>query len=206
MTARTKTTDPRPRSRWSRDLVSAAAAALVALGARSSLADHYHVPTGSMIPTIEVGAHVLVNKLAYGVRVPFTEAYALRFSGPAQGDVVVLDSPESDVVLLKRVVAVPGDLVEVRGGHVSLNGKPAPIEDHGGELFEALAGKVHAVKLDDGGGPDFGPVKVPADRYLVLGDNRGNSHDGRMFGFVARERILGKASLLYGHDHGFSGL
>lgn len=179
---------------------------LIALGvvtfARSSLADHYHVPTGSMIPTVAVQDRVLVDKLAYGLRLPLTDVYLLRFDGPSRGDVVVLESPEDGLVLLKRVVAVPGDRVEVRGGALILDGREVPTTIDparpGGDRFiEELGGHAHAVELTSGGGPTFGPTVVPPDRYLVMGDNRGNSHDGRMFGFVKRSSILGRAAAVF---------
>src|SRR5215468_7522554 len=114
-----KSTPPRSRMRRVvRELLMLAAFVLVAMSARSSLADHYRVPTGSMQPSVEIDDHILVNKAAYGVRVPFSSRYLTRFDGPAIGDVVVLDSPEEDKVLLKRVVGVPGTEVEVRGGRV----------------------------------------------------------------------------------------
>ncbi|MBI5499053.1 MAG: signal peptidase I [Deltaproteobacteria bacterium] len=160
---------------------------------RSSLADHYRVPTGSMRPTVHEGDHVLVNKAAYGLRLPQSHIYLAEFGGPARGDVVVFDSPETGEVLLKRVVAVPGDLVEVRKGRVVLNGETVPVDVAGGGAVEKLDGVRHDLDLSRGGGPDVGPVKVPPGRYLLLGDNRGNSHDGRFFGFVERSAILGRA-------------
>lgn len=162
--------------------------------ARSSLADHYYVPSGSMLPTVHVDDRIFVNKLAYGLRVPVVGSYALHFATPARGDVVVLDSPEENVTLLKRVVALPGDRVEVKDGQLELNGHAVPLELRKGELLERLDARPHALDLDAGGGPMFGPVVVPRDAFLVLGDNRGNSRDGRMFGFVPRDAIVGKAA------------
>ena len=175
-----------------KDFASVAAAAVIVLIGRSSLADHYHVPTESMLPTVVARDHILVNKAAYGLRLPFSHVQIAEFSGPRPGDVVVLESPESGIVLLKRVVAGPGDVVQVEHGQLLLNQKPVPIEKKDGTIIEDL-GPGHGLRLDDGGGPDFGPVTVPAGRYLVLGDNRGNSRDGRYFGFVKREAILGHA-------------
>ncbi|MFO0590095.1 MAG: signal peptidase I [Polyangiaceae bacterium] len=186
----------RPRSSarrpWIKDLASIGIAAAVVLVGRSSLADHYHVPSESMLPTVVVNDHILVNKAAYGVRVPFSHVTLAELAGPSRGDVVVLESPESGIVLLKRVVAGPGDTVAVRDGQLLLDGKPVPTESKDGAVTEAL-GHGHGLRLDDGGGPDFGPVKVPEGQYLVLGDNRGNSRDGRYFGLVKREAILGRA-------------
>ena len=189
---------PRSRARRiARELATLAAFALVLLSARSSLADHYTVPSGSMQPTVEIDDHILVNKAAYGLRVPFTSAYIAHFSGPAIGDVVVLDSPEEDKVLLKRVVGVPGTRVEVRGGRVSIDGKLAPVEQRADGLHELLGGADHALRLGRGGGPSWGPVTIPDGRYLVMGDNRGDSRDGRFFGLVTRDAILGRAIGVY---------
>jgi signal peptidase I len=179
--------------RIARELLMIAAFALVLMSARSSLADHYLVPTGSMQPTVAIDDHILVNKAAYGLRVPFSSTYLTRFGGPAIGDVVILDAPDEDKLLLKRVIGVPGTQVEVRGGQVWLDGKPAPVEQRADGLHEQLGRADHALRLTHGGGPDWGPVAIPDDRYLVMGDNRGDSRDGRFFGLVTREAIRGRA-------------
>jgi signal peptidase I len=171
------------------------ATVLIVLVARSSLADHYEVPSGSMLPTVHVGDHVLVSKVAYGLRAPFI-GYIEQFSGPARGDVVVLESPETGIVLLKRVIALPGDTIAVHEGRLSLNGGEIAVQADHGQLRELL-GRVHAISLDEGGGPDFGPVTVPAGKYLVLGDNRGDSRDGRFFGLVDGRAIFGRAVRVY---------
>jgi signal peptidase I len=180
------------RRRW-RELLSVAALVLTLAAARSSLADHYVVPTGSMLPTVELQDRIVVNKVAYGVRLPFSAGILTRFEDPARGDVVVLDSPEDDTVLLKRVVAVPGDEVEVTGGRLRINGGSAPLLEQGGHLVEALGRSPHPVRLTAGGGPPLPPTRLGPDEYLVLGDNRGESHDGRSFGLVDRRAIRGKA-------------
>jgi signal peptidase I len=179
-----------------REIVPVLTACAVVLVARASLADHYHVPSGSMEPTVAVGDHVCVNKAAYGLRLPASELYVVRGPGPARGDVVVLTSPADGEVLLKRVVAVPGDRVEVRGGHVVLNGVAVPVS----ESLETLGAHTHPLGTEFGGGPDFGPTDVPADDYLVLGDNRGNSRDGREIGWVKRGAILGRAEAVCARD------
>ncbi len=182
-----------PRRSPLREIVPVLVAAAVVLVARSSLADHYVVPSGSMEPTVQVGDQVCVSKIAYGLRVPTSHTYVVRGSAPARGDVVVLASPTDGEVLLKRVVAVPGDVVEVDSGHVTIDGVPVPVTERDGALVEELGGRGHRLGAEYGGGPDFGPTRVPADRFLVLGDNRGNSRDGRFFGWVDREAILGRA-------------
>ena len=178
-----------------RTVLQLGSAAAVAFTARASLADHYKVPSGSMEPTVHVGDRIIVSKAAYGLRLPMTDTYLVRFATPARGDVVVIEPPDgsdhatdADVigsVLLKRVVAVEGDLVEVRDGHVRIDGREVP---------EAR------ITLDAGGGPDLGPVVVPHGKVLVLGDNRGNSRDGRFFGWVDRERVLGRAMSVIARD------
>jgi signal peptidase I len=184
-----------------RDLLFVLVMSATLFVARASLADHYVVPSGSMEPTVAVGDHVCVNKLAYGLRVPESEVYVLPASGPARGDVVVLDSPADGQVLLKRVVAVPGDRVAVNGGRLTLDGVEIATNVTGADaLVEHLGQHTHAVSLDFGGGPDLAGTVIPAGRYLVLGDNRGNSRDGRYFGLVARGAILGRAEAVCIHD------
>jgi signal peptidase I len=176
-----------------RDLVVVLGASAIVLVARASFADHYQVPSGSMEPTVQVGDQICVNKMAYGLRVPASQSYVVQGAGPARGDVVVLASPSDGEVLLKRVVAVPGDDVEVSDGRVAIDGVPVPVRQDDGAVVEELGGREHALSTEYGGGPDFGPTRVPEGEYLVLGDNRGNSKDGRYFGWVARGAILGRA-------------
>ena len=183
-----------------RDVLSIVVAIVAIFTARSSLADHYYVPSGSMLPTVHVDDRVIVNKLAYGVRVPLLDVYALHLARPARGDVVVLTSPEDSVTLLKRVVALPGDSIRVLDGQLELNGRAVPVEAKRGELVEQLGKDGHALDLDYGGGPTFGPVIVPDGQFLVLGDNRGNSHDGRMFGFVHANAIIGRVNAVFFRD------
>ncbi len=140
------------RSRRLRSVLEVSTFAAVAFTARASLADHYRVPSGSMEPTVQVGDHIAVAKAAYGVRVPMTDTWLVRWSEPARGEVVVLESPDDGKVLLKRVVAVAGERVEVRGGRVHIGDRA--IE----EPWASLA---------MGGGPDFGPVDVPRGACLV---------------------------------------
>ena len=184
---------------WLRDFLSIAVTLLVLLVARASLADHYVVPSGSMQPTVHVGDRIFVNKAAFGVRVPLSDVWLGGQKLPARGTVVVLDSPDDGPVLLKRVVAHPGDVVSVRGGRLILNGREVKLTRVGGQKLELL-GHPHPISLEHGGGPDFGPRRVPAGHLLVLGDNRGNSRDGRSFGFVKLEKLRGEALGIYARD------
>jgi signal peptidase I len=181
------------RHRWLRDAITAAAFAGVVLSARSSLADHYVVPSGSMEPTVMTGSRIVVDKTAYGWRLPFLDRWMVGPASPAHGDVVVVRSPETGETLLKRVVATEGDRVEVRDGRVWLEGRLAEPRER------SVGTDVHY------GGPDFGPTVVPAHRLLVLGDNRGNSHDGRSFGWVPVADVLGRAVAVYWAPEGGGG-
>jgi signal peptidase I len=181
------------RQRWTREFISIAGFALALFAARSTLADHYYVPSGSMIPSVEIGDRLIVNKLAYNLRVPFSDVVLAKRHGPERGDVVVLKSPENGITLLKRVAAIPGDEVAVTDGRLEINGHEVPIAHEGSGLVEMLGPVAHPVRLTAGGGPDYGPVHLGPNEYLMLGDNRGESHDGRAFGLVDGRAILGKA-------------
>ena len=183
-----------------KDVISLMAFVAILIFARASLADHYVVPTSSMVPTVNVGDRLIVNKLAYGLRLPLTEIYVIETNGPQHGDVVVLDSPEESKVLLKRVVALPGEEVSVRAGRLVIDGEEIPTEIAETKITEDLLGKRHSIALTRGGGPYFGPVRIPDRQYLVMGDNRGESYDGRFFGFVNREAILGRSVAIYWSD------
>ncbi len=187
----------RKKSDWARELLSVLVVATIGMVGRATLADHYVVPSGSMEPTVEVGDRILVDKRAYGLRLPLSNIYIVEGADPKTGEVVVLDSPETGAVLLKRVVAGPQDTVSISDGRVVLNGVAAPIESSDGALIELLESTAHFVRLTRGGGPEFGPIRLPSKKYLVVGDNRGLSHDGRSFGFVDRETILGRAEIVY---------
>jgi signal peptidase I len=192
-------TPTRPaRSTGAKNWLGLLAFSLVLVFTRASLADHYVVPSGSMEPTVQVGDRIFVNKAAYGWRVPLTGLWLTPPSVPERGSVVVLTSPDPGPVLLKRVVALPLDLVEVRGGRLSINGQAVPVswDDVPSGLVEYL-GPPHEIRLGYDGGRDFGPEVVPQGKLLVLGDNRGNSRDGRYFGFVDVERVRGRALGIY---------
>lgn len=177
---------------------------LIVSSLRSVLADWNDVPTGSMKPTIQEGDRVVVNKLAYDLKVPFTTIGIFKWDDPHRGDIVVLFSPVDGVRLVKRVVAVPGDKVEMRDNQLYVNGKSAKqspiatVSSDAGSVYvldEDLDGHNHKVMLT----PEipavrsFGPVTVPPGNYFVLGDNRDNSNDSRFIGFIERRRIVGRA-------------
>jgi signal peptidase I len=179
---------------------------LVISSLRSALADWNDVPTGSMKPTIEEGDRVVVNKLAYDLKVPFTMIEIFKWADPKRGDIVVLFSPADGVRLVKRVVALPGDKIEMKENQLFVNGEAArwtPIgetddAEQGASFIikESLAGRTHKVMFTPQipAKRSFGPEIVPKGRYFVMGDNRDNSNDSRFIGTIERRRIVGKAT------------
>lgn len=165
---------------------------LLVLMARSTLADHYHVPTGSMEGALMPGDHVVVNKAAYGLRIPFTKTVWLERERPRPGDVVIFDSPDNGVRLIKRVVAVGGQEVAVKAGRVIIDG--APLVSATAPTVERYGDRSVRLNLEHGGGPGLAPIEVPPHHVLVLGDHRGNSRDGRYFGFVPEAALYGRAN------------
>ncbi len=191
---------------WVRSLL---VVALVTASLRSAVADWNDVPSGSMRPSILEGDRILVNKLAYDLRLPFTTWRLLRWADPRPGDIVVLLAPHDGVRLVKRVVGVPGDRLEMRANRLVVNGRPAAYGPLRPELLasrvplpsgrvlatEELPGAAHAVMVAPATGPagSFAALTVPARSYFVMGDNRDESSDSRAFGFVDRDLILGRA-------------
>jgi len=166
-------------------------ALILALFIRTFIVQAFKIPSGSMIPTLEIGDHILVNKLSYGLRMPFLERYLLQYDRPERGDVVVFVYPEDrSKDFIKRVIAVAGDTVELRNKKIFINGKQ--IEDPYGHFagYDPHAGGV-------GSGDDYAPKTVPANHVFVMGDNRDRSYDSRFWGFVDLSDIRGKAFLIY---------
>ena len=179
---------------------------------RSACADWMVVPSGSMNPTVIEGDRVFVDKRAYGWRVPFTLRRMLAVGDPQRGDVVVLESPENGITLLKRVVGLPGDTIELRDEALVVNGVVAryremPSSTGDGLLAttramqtryfrEELLGVSHDVMVlpQIDARRRFAPLRIPAGHYFVMGDNRDNSADSRYFGLVTRDAIYGHAT------------
>lgn len=201
----------RVRRWWRREIRPLLILAVVMFSIRSSLADWNDVPSGSMQPTILVGDRIFVNKLAYDLKVPFTTWHLAEWSNPQRGDIVVFYSPHDGTRLVKRVVGLPGDTVELQADQLSINGSPVeyrplaadlsaklpPAERPGSQFAtEELPGRDHTVMAMPNlpAKRTFGPVQVPAGSYFMMGDNRDNSFDSRYFGTVPRKQILGKAT------------
>lgn len=167
---------------------------------RSAVADWYDVPTGSMLPNILEGDRIVVNKLAFDLRVPFTRYRLASWGEPNRGDIVTFWSPEDGTRLVKRVVAVPGDTLEMRNGVMIINGERATytlIEDDNqfATATERVAAHDRVVQQMHSRAVHrtFGPVKLGPDEFFLMGDNRDNSRDSRFFGPVSSKLITGRA-------------
>lgn len=185
---------------------------LAVLLLRSFLVEPFRIPSGSMIPTLLVGDFILVNKFTYGIRLPVLNHKLVPIGEPARGDVVVFRNPENPAIpFIKRVIGLPGDVVEYRDKAVFINGEVLPQSDVGGyvgtgrsaahsssvirtEQIDELSHDILLTQARPGGNYRF---EVPADSYFVLGDNRDNSRDSRFWGFVPDQNLVGKAFFIW---------
>jgi len=195
--------DPTPSTRkqwWISEAISLAIVLAAVTAARSSLADHYYVPSESMEYSLMPGARVVVNKMAYGLRIPLTKIDILGSSTPTRGEIAVFDSPQDGTTrLIKRIVAIGGDRVSVAAGQLSINGQPL-----GDRRVEHFGEREALLNLGRGGGPDY-EIDVPQGMVLAMGDYRGNSNDGRMFGLIDERELFGRAvAIYYRRDDGFT--
>ena len=166
-------------------------ALLLALCIRTFVVQAFKIPSGSMIPTLVIGDHILVNKFIYGVKIPFTDTRVLEFKAPRKGDIIVFrypENPEKDFI--KRVIATEGDTIEERNKLVYVNGARVlePYIQHSDTHM-----RMGSFDPRD----NFGPIMVPEDKLFVMGDNRDQSYDSRYWGFVDFREVRGKAFLVY---------
>lgn len=183
---------------------------LLLFAGRSALADWNRIPSSSMEPTLYVGDLILVNKLAYDLKVPFTTRHFVQWANPKRGEIVVFYKPGDGLRLIKRVIGTPGDIIEMKNNRLIINGQLTnykidknplrynlPKDEQSSAIIarEYLGKKEHAVMTlsTHPALRTFGPVKVPEGQFLMLGDNRDNSGDSRYFGFVPRKQIVGRA-------------
>jgi len=195
-------------------------AVLIALFLRAFVVEAFKIPSGSMIPTLQVGDHIFVNKFIYGVRVPFTNIkFGMEYRKPKRGEVIVFIYPkEPDKDFIKRIVAIEGDTVEVRDNQIFINGVGVPRSHVDGDCkyedfveeqqrweerrceawVENVNDNTYTTVYDKNGGVhSTRPVTVPKDSVFVMGDNRDNSHDSRFWGFVPFDLIKGKAMIIW---------
>lgn len=181
---------------WREYLEAIIWAVVLALVIRTWGVQAFKIPSGSMIPTLLIGDHLLVSKSSYGIKFPFSGRAVIPVSSPERGDIVVFRFPEDkDKDFIKRIVALPGETVQVKNKQVFINGKK--LDDPWGHYTDRII-LPQVVQPRD----NFGPVKVPPDHYFVMGDNRDQSYDSRFWfqgrgGYVPRKDILGRAFIIY---------
>lgn len=176
---------------------------------RSAVADWYTVPTGSMQPTIQEGDRIVVNKMAYDLRLPFTGVTLISLDTPQRGEIIVFESKAADLRLIKRVIGLPGDVVAMNNEIIQVNGqtlyykalaKSTDIHNNTTTSSIETVGDIqHYINIDNNASDslsNFSPVTVPAGHYLVLGDNRRHSADSRVYGFVPHNELQGKATAI----------
>jgi signal peptidase I len=167
-------------------------AVLLALFIRQFAVQAFTIPSGSMMDTLLIGDYILVNKFLFGAEIPLIDRHLPGLRDPQRGDIVVFKYPNDETRdFIKRIIAIGGDTIQVRDNRVTLNG--SPIDEpyaRAGSFTGPPSGQCgYAYGCD--------PLKVPAGAYFVMGDNRDNSQDSRYWGFVRREKIRGKAFLIY---------
>ena len=166
-------------------------AVILALFIRTFIVQAFKIPSGSMLPTLQIGDHLLVNKFIYGVKLPVTGTVLLPLKSPKRDDIVVFRFPKDrSVDYIKRVVGVAGDTIEVKNKQLYINGE-ANNNPHTQSTDAGI------MKASAGPRDNMGPVKVPEGSIFVMGDNRDNSYDSRFWGFVDLKDVRGKAFILY---------
>ncbi|SDK56750.1 signal peptidase I [Maridesulfovibrio ferrireducens] len=163
-------------------------ALLLALFIRTFIVQAFKIPSGSMLQTLQIGDHLLVNKFTYGVKIPFTSKVVIEMGDPEYKDIIVFKYPgDTSKDYIKRVIGVPGDTVEIKNKKVFVNGNPLV------EPYTQFIDNAHVSTLRD----NMPPRQIPAGEYFVMGDNRDGSNDSRFWGNVPRDNILGKAWIIY---------
>ncbi|MCK5903328.1 MAG: signal peptidase I [Cocleimonas sp.] len=190
---------------------------LIVVFLRSFVAEPFRIPSGSMIPTLEIGDFILVQKYAYGIRLPIIHKKIISVGEPERGDVMVFRYPRDPAVnYIKRVIGLPGDRISLTADkQLIVNGKKASYTDKKDLLVDTNYGKMpariynetlssskgdisHAMQIFEGGTKPI-DIVVPDKHYFVMGDNRDNSSDSRVWGFVPEKNIVGKAVLVWMH-------
>jgi len=175
---------------------------------RTAVADWNPIPSGSMRPNLLEGDVVFVNRLAFDLKVPLTDRIVTHTGQPQRGDIVTFTSPKDGIRLIKRIAAVPGDIIEMRGKKLIVNGHEDTYQPTATVTEQVNGNSLRALRLTENTGAEshtiqwlpeivardnFGPLQIPADKFLMLGDNRDDSADSRYIGLVPRNLLIGRA-------------
>ncbi len=180
-----------PKSRLRENVEAVVIAVILALFIRTFIVQAFKIPSGSMLPTLQIGDHILVNKFIYGVKLPYLNITVIPGKEPDRDAIIVFRYPEEpDKDFIKRVIAVPGDTIEIRDKNVFINNKLLD-EDY------AVHSDPQVIPAHVNPRDNLGPITVPEDTYFVMGDNRDNSYDSRFWGGVDAADIRGKAFIIY---------
>lgn len=167
-------------------------AIVLALFIRTFIIQAFKIPSGSMLETLQIGDHILVNKFIYGVKLPFSNKTIIPFKSPQRGDIIVFEFPEDpDKDFIKRVIGLPGDVIEIQAKKVYVNRQPLDLPQ---AIFKDDDHIMPAAKSPR---DNYGPITIKPDSLFVMGDNRDQSYDSRFWGVVNLKAVKGKAFIIY---------
>ncbi len=191
---------------WNQAILAFILPIALVLMVRWALIEPFIIPSGSMIPTLLVNDHILVNKFSFGLKIPFTNQWLLRWSAPKRGDIVVFRYPVNpDIFYIKRLVGIPGDVLTINDGRLSINGELVSIEPtlppnspDGYYYFNEKLGEIsHLVRFVSMVSDSEQVITVPENSYFFMGDNRDESSDSREWGFVSQDLLVGEAFFIW---------
>jgi signal peptidase I len=193
---------------WRQALLTFFGPILAVVILRWAVIEPFVVPSGSMIPTLKIHDHIFANKLAYGLHIPFSSTWLIKWSHPQRGDIAVFRYPKApDVFYVKRLIGIPGDEISLKEGVLYINDHPTTQKSTKGEEsgfdyyledFSSLGvSNQHIIRYQDKLNANYEKTKIPDGEYFAMGDNRDQSADSRYWGFVPEKNLIGSVSLVW---------